>query len=215
MSSKDPGKPVPRSVIRRLTECLAHVRHLRGKGVEWISSQELADDLGLTSSTVRQDLSHLDFSGISKRGYRAAGLEQALAGMLGADTVWTMVVVGAGNLGRALSLHEQFPRHGFNIVGVFDADERKVGCRVGSLVVQPMRELPATVAAAKADIGVLAVPATSAQDVADELVAAGIKGLLNIALAHISVPPSVPVIDSRIVAHLQELSHAIKALDRD
>ena len=105
MPSKHADKPVPQSVVRRLTECLAHVKHLRDEGVEWISSHELAEDLDLTSSTVRQDLSHLDFSGISKRGYEVTGLTRALADVLGADTSWTMAVIGAGNVGATCAMY--------------------------------------------------------------------------------------------------------------
>jgi len=210
MPSKNIRKPIPRSVVRRLTEYLAHVKHMGEHQVEWISSHQLGEELGWTSSTVRQDLSHLNFSGISKRGYEVSGLERALADILGADTDWTMVVVGAGNLGRALALHEDFLRNGFRICGVFDGDKHKVGIKIGPLTVQGMEEVAEVVSEKKVDIGVLAVPAAAAQEVADTLVAAGVRGLLNLALAHITVPPDVAVIDSRIVASLQELSHSIK-----
>jgi len=183
---------------------------LCAQGIKWISSQEIADNLGLTSSTVRQDLSHLDFSGVSKRGYETCGLEKVLAEVLGADTKWKMVVVGAGNLGKALALHEEFSRRGFNIVAVFDADPKKIGKKVGNLTVLSQREIPAVVSSKKVDIGIIAVPASAAQGVADVLIMAGVKGLLNLALAHIVAPRRVPVIDSRVVASLLELSHTIK-----
>lgn len=210
MAPKDKTKLIPRLVIRRLTECFAHIKQLREEGVEWISSGELAADLGWTSSTVRQDLSHLSFSGTSKRGYETSGLESALAAVLGADTTWNVVVVGAGNLGRALALHEDFRRNGFHIRAIFDSDKRKVGSWIGSLTVQSMDALPGIVSGESIDMGVLAVPPAAAQEVAELLVAAGVKGLLNLALAHILVPANVTVVDSRIVASLQELAHSIK-----
>jgi len=111
---------------------------------------------------------------------------------------------------RALALHEDFLRNGFRICGVFDGDKHKVGIKIGPLTVQGMEEVAEVVSEKKVDIGVLAVPAAAAQEVADTLVAAGVRGLLNLALAHITVPPDVAVIDSRIVASLQELSHSIK-----
>jgi redox-sensing transcriptional repressor len=207
---KGDSSHLPRSVIGRLTKYLALVQDLCGEGVEWVSSHEIADSLGLTSSTVRQDLSHLDFSGISKRGYKAAGLREALVQELGADTTWSVVVVGAGNLGRALALHEEFARRGFNIRGIFDSDSRKIGRRVGALTVRSMRDLPNAVRRTKAEIGILAVPPSAAQGVADLLIASGIKGVLNLALTHITAPKRVTVIDARIVASLLELSHAIR-----
>jgi len=205
------GTQIPRLVVRRLALYLDAIRRMRDDGVEWISSQELADALELTSSTVRQDLSHVDFSGISKRGYEAAGLAECLAAVLGADLEWRVVVVGAGNLGRALALHEEFRRRGFNIRAVFDSDERKTGSRVGDLVVQKTASLGAVVKRHSVDVGIIAVPAPAAQEVADALVAAGVRGLLNLSAAHVLVPDSVAVVDTRIVESLQELAHRLVA----
>ncbi len=204
------GSSIPPTVIRRLTKYLTYVQDLRVGRVQWVSSLELGETLGVTSSTVRQDLSHLDFSGTSKRGYDTEGLERVLTGVLGADRVWNLVVVGAGNLGRALALHNEFPRRGFHIQGIFDADREVVGQTLGHLSVQPMAALPAMVTAKGVAIGVIAVPSAAAQSVADLLIASGIKGLLNLTLTHIVAPKRVAVIDTRIVASLLELSHAIK-----
>jgi redox-sensing transcriptional repressor len=206
---QSPKKTIPPSVVKRLPKYLAYVQSLSTRKLEWVSSNELADQLGLTSSTVRQDFSYFDFSGISKRGYEVQGLQSMLTSILGADTDWKVVVVGAGNLGHALALHEEFPRRGFNIVGIFDADPAKQGKVVGGLTVKPTRELPTVVGDLGVNMGIVAVPAGSAQSVADLLVAAGVKGLLNMALTHIIVPPSVSVIDSRIIASLFELSHSV------
>jgi len=204
-----PKKAIPPSVVKRLPKYLAYVQALSLQKLEWVSSNELADQLGLTSSTVRQDFSYFDFSGISKRGYEVSGLQSMLTQILGADSDWKVVVVGAGNLGRALALHEEFPRRGFNIVGIFDADPAKQGMVIGSLTVKSPRELPTVVGQLGVNMGIVAVPAEAAQPVADLLVAAGVKGLLNMALTHIIVPKSVSVIDSRIVASLLELSHSV------
>jgi len=210
-----PAKIIPPSVVRRLTRYLAHLQEVREEGTEWVSSQGIAETLGLTSSTVRQDLSHLDCSGISKRGYETGPLERVLARVLGADRAWRVVVVGIGNLGRALALHEEFPRRGFEICGVFDADPRKIGKKVGKLVVRSIEEVPAVVRAEKVDIGIIAVPPSAAQSVADVLIEAGVRGLLNLALTHIVAPKRVAVTNSRIVAAAMELTHAIKFLPKE
>jgi redox-sensing transcriptional repressor len=202
---------MPSSVVHRMTKYLAHLQVLLARGVEWVSSQELAESLGLTSSTVRQDLSHLDFSGISKKGYAVDGLRKELERIMGADKVWNTVVVGAGNLGSALALHEDFARHGFALRGVFDADPKKVGRRFGACVVQPMDELPVIIGEKHVDIGIIAVPASAAQRVADILIASGIRGLLNLTLTHVIAPQRVAVVDARVVASLQELAHSIKS----
>jgi redox-sensing transcriptional repressor len=202
--------PIPQSVRGRLAHYLTMVQEVRARGLDWVSSKELAEGLGLTSSTVRQDMSHVSFSGVSKKGYATLGLERVLTGMLGADTVWRCAVVGAGNLGAAIARHEEFARRGFSIQGIFDNDPKKIGKKVGSLVVLPLNDLPGFVVARKTDIGILAVPAAAAQQVADLLIVSGIKGLLNMALTHIVVPQRVAVMDSRIIVSLLELTHLIK-----
>lgn len=201
---------IPQSVVRRLPKYLTQAQRLRQAGVEWVSSAELGEALGLTSSTVRQDLSHIDFSGISKRGYLTAGLEAALAVTLGADHEVCCVVVGAGNLGRALALHEEFARQSFKICGVFDVNPAIVGKRVGKLVVQAMDDLAGVVCGQDVDIGIVAVPHSAAQQVADRLIVAGVRGLLNLTTAHLIVPRKVSVVDARVLASLRELAYAVK-----
>jgi len=203
------GKPVPPAVLKRFTHYYAIVQGMRADEVEWVSSNELADALGLTSSTVRQDLSHLDFAGVSKRGYETEGLEAALARALGADRVWNMLIVGAGNLGRALALHQEFKRRGFVIRAVCDSDVFKTGLKLGELEVQRMQHIPDLVKEHHIDIGVIAVPAAAAQEVAEVLVAAGVEGLLNLSPVHVNVPDNIAVTDARILASLQELTHAL------
>ena len=203
---------MPDSVVRRLSRYLMMVQRLSQQGAEWVSSLELAEALGLTSSTVRQDLSHLDFSGISKRGYSTTGLAASLARALGADREIPVVVVGAGNLGRALAQHEEFGRQGFKICGIFDRDARLVGERVGAHTVREIKDLPAVMSSGGVEIGIIAVPPGAAQEVADRLIMAGVRGLLNMTTAHILVPGKVSVVDARIVACLQELTYAIKTV---
>ena len=201
---------MPASVVRRLPRYLTHTQRLRREGVEWVSSMELAEALGLTSSTVRQDLSHIDFCGVSKRGYSAVGLATSLAEALGADREICVVVVGAGNLGRALVLHDEFARQGFKMCGIFDADSALVGEKVGRMLVQGMDKLPETVCGKDVDVGIIAVPPKAAQEVADHLILSGVRGILNMTAAHVVAPEKVAVVDARIVASLQELSYAIK-----
>jgi redox-sensing transcriptional repressor len=202
---------VPGSVLRRFVQYHGLLRRVRLEGREWVSSQVLAETLGLTSSTVRQDLLHLDYSGVSKRGYRTEGLEQAMASVLGADTRGRLVIVGAGNIGRSLALHGGFTARGFDICGIFDRDARMVGQRVGRLRVQGMGSLADVVRRKQVDLGVITVPAASAQAVADQLAEAGVRGLLNVAPVHLRVAGGVPVVEVRLVESLQELWYAIRA----
>jgi redox-sensing transcriptional repressor len=197
--------------VRRLPKYLTYVRELREDGTEWVSSQELAGGLGLTSSTVRQDLSHLEISGISKRGYETKSLEDVLFRELGGHVTRPVVIVGAGNLGCALARHEVFRKLGFDVCGIFDAETKVIGRKVGSLTVGGMDDLPAFVREHRVEIGIVAVPAGAAQQVTDQLVAAGVPSLLNMACAHIHVPRDVAVVDARILENLQELSYILHA----
>lgn len=206
---------IPNPVIRRLPKYLVHVQELRDEGVEWASSQDIADALGLTSSTVRQDLSHMDLKGISKKGYEIVQLEAVLRQILGADIQHRMVIMGAGNLGKALAAHGDFGRRGFEICGLFDQDENVIGTKVGSLVVKPVDELFVEAEKKRIDIGVIAVPTPAAQGVADQLVAAGVPAILNLAYNHIQVPKGVTVVDARIMESLQELAYVLGQRDRE
>ena len=201
---------MPAPVLKRLPKYLSHAQKLWRQGVEWVSSLELAEALGLTSSTVRQDLSHIDFYGVSKRGYATAGLITALAEALGANRELRALVVGAGNMGRALVLHEEFLRQGFRICAIFDNSAEVIGEQVGALRVQPMEALADTVRAQDVAIGIIAVPPPAAQEVADLLIVAGIRGILNVTSANVLAPKGVHVVEARIVASLQELAYAIK-----
>lgn len=201
---------IPGSVVRRLPRYLTQAQHLRQEGVEWVSSLSLGETLGLTSSTVRQDLSHIDFQGVSKRGYSTAGLEAALARTLGVDRDIPCVLVGAGNLGRALTLHDEFGRQGFKIVGVFDSAPVVIGKKVGRFTVQGMTDLAGVVQEQKVEIGIISVPHEAAQPVADQLIAVGVRGLLNLTTAHLLVPAEASVVDARVLASLRELAYGVK-----
>ncbi len=200
---------IPHPVIRRLPKYLVHVQELREEGVDWASSQQIADALGLTSSTVRQDLSHIDLNGISKRGYETIQLEGVLRQILGADVLHRVVIMGAGNLGRALAEHGAFSERGFEIVALFDTDPRLVGKCYGSVCVLPVEKLEEVTAKMTVDIGIIAVPAHSAQAVADALVGQGVRAILNLAYKHIRVPEHVHLVDARIMESLQELAYAL------
>lgn len=202
---------MPGPVLRRLPRYLTHVRELNKVGQEWVSSREIAQTLGLTMSTVRQDISHLDLVGVSKRGYEVSKLERVLSETLGAGSIHQTVIVGAGLLGRALALHADFEESGFVTCAIFDAAPHIVGTSVGPLVVKPMTELQSITQEFNVDIGVIAVPADAAQSVADQLVGTGILGILNLAHSHLHVPKHVYMVEARIIARMQEIAYAIRA----
>lgn len=209
LNDTEASQPIPHPVIRRLPKYLVHVQELREEGVDWASSQQIADALGLTSSTVRQDLSHIDLAGISKKGYETVQLEGVLRQILGADVLHRVVIMGAGNLGRALAEHGAFSERGFEIVALFDTDPNLVGKTYGSAKVLPAEKLTEVTTELDIDIGIIAVPGSAAQLVADALVRLGVRAILNLAYKHIRVPEQVHLVDARIMESLQELAYAL------
>ncbi len=214
MSPGDKTNDIPTPVVRRLTKYLACLRDLKAGSETWVSSHELAQALSLTSATVRRDLGHLDVSGRAQRGYEIAALERALLDALGLNVGCSAVIVGAGNLGRALALHEDFQELGFRICGVFDANPVLFGEKIGRLTVQSMGELADVVRQERVEIGIMAVPASVARVVAFELISAGVRGLLNLACEHVNVPNDVAIVDARLSESLQELLYVIRARGR-
>lgn len=203
-------KPIPVSVIRRLPKYLALVQVLQEGDRKWVSSGEVAKVLGLTSSTVRQDLSHLDCTGVSRRGYEIKELDRTFSSVLGLDEGLNVLIVGAGNLGRALTLHGRFQQKGFRICGVIDSEPSLIGQKVGELEIQAMDAMQDIVRSEKIDIGIIAAPAAAAQEVSGRLVISGVRGILNLSGRHVRVCEEVPVVDVRLLASLQELAYAIK-----
>ena len=202
---------IPRPVVQRLPKYLVYTSELVQQGVEWASSVVLAEALGLTSSTVRQDLSNLELTGVAKRGYDTRKMEKALRRVLGTHRRQRIVIVGAGNLGCALALHGGLKENGFDTCGIFDSASSIVGSRVGRLRVRAMSGLRRVVRESRVDVGIIAVPADAAQEVADQLVAAGVRGLLNLAHVHLQVREAISLVDARLLAGLQELSFAIRS----
>ncbi len=179
------------AVIRRLPVYYRHLVELEHNGVERISSRELGARMNTTASQIRQDINCFGGFGQQGYGYHVASLRQHMASILGIDRVYKAVIVGAGNIGRAVAGYTGFERDGFNIVGIFDTDPKAVGTACGKLTVQPAAELDAFLKKAKVDVGVIAVPLDAAQSVADQLVRGGVRALWNFAPMDIQHPDSV------------------------
>ncbi len=214
MAAEKTGRGIPGVVVSRLTKYLTCSQGFRREGAEWVSSRDIADALGITAATVRRDLARLDVGGVTNRGYATARLHSGLVEFLGADVGWTAVVVGAGNLGKALALHGNLARLGIRVCGIFDTDGRKIGKKVGTLVVRGMSEMPTMIHEEEVDIGVLAVPDAAAQAVADVMILAGVRGIFNLSFIHVVVPGNLKMVEGRLVAGMLELGHAIKRASR-
>jgi redox-sensing transcriptional repressor len=201
---------IPDVVIDRLPVYARALAILERNGREVVSSQELGSQLGVTPAQIRKDLSYFGRFGKQGRGYNVKRLLEELRSILGLEREWTMVVVGVGQLGRAILAYGGFAPQGFRIVAAFDADPKVVGMRVGNLTVKPVDDLERELAPKNVDIGIVATPAATAQEVIDGLVACGVKAILNYAPIAAQVPPHVHIKDIDPVLSLQSMTFYLK-----
>jgi len=162
-------------------------------GHETVSATDIAEELDLKPIQIRKDMAFTGIVGKPKIGYRTASLVQTIREFLGWDQTTEAVIVGAGSLGSALTGFEGFSKRGLSIVGIFDNDERKIGSRIYNKTVHPMEELPEIVRLRATRLGIIAVPQSQSQKVADQMVEAGITGIWNFSPAEIHVPEQVVV----------------------
>jgi len=208
---------IPDATVGRLPVYLRVLTDLDGAGVTTVSSEQLADLAGVNAAKVRKDLSYLGTYGTRGVGYGVDYLRFEISSRLGLATATGVAIVGLGNLGRALASHRGFADRGFPVVGLFDVDDAKVGTELAGVTIAHLDTLGAPDGPAVA-IGVIATPAAVAQDVADRLVAAGVRAILDFAPTLISVPAGVTLRKVDLALELQVLSyyhHRDHALDAD
>lgn len=198
-------RALPPTTVSRLPSYLRALGGLASEGTSTTSSEQLADLVGVSSAQLRKDLSFLGASGRRGVGYEVEHLRRQIAQSLGMTEQRRVVIVGIGNLGHALATYSGFTDRGFLLAGLVDADERVVGTRVRGLVVQPIERLAAVVAGGDATIGIIATPASVAQEMCDRLVAAGVAGILNFAPRTLRVPDGVDLREVDLGAELQIL----------
>lgn len=214
--------PIPNPAVRRLSLYLRQLEAFKRKDRRTISSKQLGESLNLTDAQVRKDLAYFGQFGHPGIGYRVDDLIQQLRHILGTDKIWNVILVGAGNLGRALMAYHGFDAKGFRLVAVFDADASKIGKRQGPFagpsnapadnrffVVQPLTQLKSVVEQQQIRLAILAVPAESAQEVADQCVDAGIRGLLNFAPVSLSLPGDIAINAVDLAVQLEQLSFQV------
>lgn len=197
---------IPEMTIRRLSVYTRCLLQLEEDGIKTISSQELAERFNLNSAQVRKDLAYFGEFGVRGIGYYVSGLKAELQKILGLDREWAVALVGLGNLGTALFRYKGFGRQGFRIVAIFDDDPAKAGRELDSVPVFASRDLAREVKARGIQIAIVAVPADSAQAVTDQLVAAGIKAILNFAPVRLKVPRDIRLKDVDLSIELETLS---------
>jgi redox-sensing transcriptional repressor len=202
-----PVESISELTINRLSVYLRCLQMLELEETTTVSSQELADRFHLNSAQIRKDLAYFGEFGIRGVGYNVAQLRDHLVNILGLHEERRVLVVGAGNLGTALSHYSGFNTGGFRIVAILDADPHKVGKKVpGGLSVEDISQLTAIVKERKVHIGVLTVPAAYAQKVYDELVDAGVQAVLNFAPTQLKGHPEVKLKNVDLKINLELLS---------
>lgn len=190
MAAKSWDRPegVPEATSERLSLVLRALRALEAQGVHTVSSYQLAERFGLNPAQIRKDLAQFGEFGVRGVGYRVADLKSKLKQLMGLEKTRVVVIAGAGNLGQALADSRNFNVDGFTVAALFDVDGRKIGSRSRMGVpILDVAEMPTKAAEMKAEIGVVAVPAEAALEIAKTLAAAGVPALLN--FAPVSVPP--------------------------
>jgi redox-sensing transcriptional repressor len=197
---------LPEATVARLPTYLQVLVAAAEAGTATLSSEDLAQAAGLNSAKVRKDLSFLGAQGTRGVGYPVTELAAQISLVLGVTDDRSVVIVGIGNLGRALASYDGFTRRGFQVAALVDADPAKVGTLVGDHTVEPAARLRDIVADRGISIAVVATPAPHAQTVADAVVAAGVTAILSFAPMHLDVPDHVTVRTVDLSTELQILS---------
>ena len=188
---------------------LRELQHLIGDGNETTSSSQLGRQLGFTDAQVRKDLAHFGHFGHPGIGYRCDELVGAIRKILGTDREWRVALVGVGNLGLALLGYRGFLRQGFRIVAAFDTDPSKAGSKIDGVPVHALSQLSEVISKERVELGLVAVPASDAQNVADQLVAAGVGGILNFAPVTLKVPDGVSKVGVDLARELEQVTFAV------
>jgi redox-sensing transcriptional repressor len=201
------AKRVPDIVVGRLPIYLRALAHMLSEGLKITASKDLAERLGISSAQIRKDLSHFGEFGKQGMGYDIEHLRDQIKLILHVDRIWDVALVGAGDLGHAIAHYGGFEGRGFRVACVFDSNPQKIGRRLGKFEICDANNLPALMREMAINIAIVAVPATAAQSVVDELVEGGVRAILNYAPITVTVPAGVRVQYIDPVAHLQRMTY--------
>lgn len=203
-------KMIPDIVVGRLPLYLRALQRMAEEGRQVTSSQELGERLGISAAQIRKDLSQFGEFGKQGTGYHIEFLVEKLRQILKVDRDWNVVVVGAGDIGSAVARYKGFADRGFCVSMIFDNDPNKVGTEIGPFQIQDSAKMVEIIQNAGIQIAMIAVPASLAQEVADQLVKAGIKAILNYAPLNLNVPADVHVQHIDPAIHLQRMTYYLE-----
>ena len=210
-----PEKQVPLVVIRRLPRYHRYLGELLNNKIYRVSSTELSEKMGVTASQIRQDLNCFGGFGQQGYGYNVEMLYDSITKILGLNKGYKTIIIGAGNLGKALANYAGFSKRGFELCGIFDVDEAIVGEYVSGCIVKNYLEIEDFIKSQKPDIAILAVPRTAVTKVADDMVKYGIKALWNFAYVDLNLPGDVIVENVHLSDSLMTLSYQMNKLGDD
>ncbi len=204
-------REIPDIVVGRLPVYLRALLRMAQDGQQITSSKELGERLGISSAQIRKDLSHFGEFGKQGTGYQIQFLVEQIQRILKVESEWAVALVGLGDLGRAVGRYKGFANRGFRITAIFDNDPEKIGTDINGLTVMDSANMIAEIRARGLKVAMLAVPAEKAQEVANQLVEAGLKGILNYAPINLTVPKEVRVQYIDPVTHLQRMTFYLEA----
>lgn len=211
---KDKPK-ISNAVIKRLPRYRRYLKELQKKGVDKISSNEFSALIGYTASQIRQDLNNFGGFGQQGYGYNVSALYNEISAILGLDKEYKMVVVGAGNLGQALANHTYYYKSGFVVKAIFEINPRLIGMSINDIRVMDYEGIVNYVEENDIDIGIICTTKDSAQEVADKLCFAGIKGIWNFAPVDIEVPRHVALENMHLTDSLHALAYHMNRMESD
>ncbi len=192
-------------MIKRLPRYRRYLKELQKKGVDKISSSEFSSLIGYTASQIRQDLNNFGGFGQQGYGYNVEGLYNEISSILGLDKEYRMIIVGAGNLGQAIANYTYYYKAGFVVCGIFDINPRLIGLKINDIEVMDYENMVEYVEQNQIDIGIICATKENAQEVADKLCFAGVKGLWNFAPVDLEVPGHVAIEN----VHLSDSLHSL------
>lgn len=200
-------KTIPDIIVGRLPLYLRALQGMARDGRQITSSQELGEHLGISAAQIRKDLSQFGEFGKQGTGYHIAYLSDEIQKILKVNRVWDMAVVGVGDLGEAIARYQGFKNRGFQVAMLFDNDPDKIGTEKDGFIVQDAADIVPKIRNANIKIAMITVPAVQAQEVADKLVEAGVRAILNYAPISLNVPPEVRLQHIDPAVHLQRMTY--------
>ena len=200
-----PDRNISKSVVKRLPVYLRILDQLIQRKIDLVSSKELSNESGFTAEQIRKDLAYFGAFGTRGAGYNTVYLREKIVKIIGLDKRIETVIIGAGNLGTALTRYNSSKNPYVDVVAVFDQDPRLIGKQIGEIEISALSELPEYINSNNIKVAIIAVPAGAAQEVADIVVEAGVKAILNFAPVKLRVPDDIHVHNADLTIELQSL----------